>query len=889
MATEPENVQTSQQPAGEEHYNTQGLPVLNPQAANQEQYGGLGQQAIAGLEGVGRGVISAPGVAIAERVLKKAGVPGTSAKAQLGREQANPVTSAVAEGLGMVGSDLAGIGAGAALAKAGEAAKVLTGLSEANKLSRIGSSAVKGIVEMGLYQGQDELAKKLLHDPAAASESALAHIGLASALGGAGGALLGSLASHLGGIETEEGSIRLSDELAKKTGIPIAPEYAAKIDNIAGADQLHSTLSQTDTSSAGRAYQKGLEELNNNLGEGLAHTVGADGEHASNLSTVDKYTSGQQIGSDLVKDLKTRVAPITEEYELINEKLKNAPLSYLQKAQASENIAKKALENGLHVAADSAPLDLVNKVLEALPKQRNAEDIKKFITNLTNAHPFGKETYQTAKEIKAILKETQESAIQEAILKRGGDPAQAAMQVDAYKALKQRYSALMDTFDGLNEHLHVGKYYGPESFLNNLQEMVDTKPEDVLNRLAGKTRADQLKTLGEISPNALDKIRQYHADNLLRSSLTKEGKINPYKFTKEFDKLSPQLQDVVTMGAGREKIDAIKQIADNLIDKNHNYSNTARTLGKLTHGAVSPITLAMGLFGHTGGAVLAHLASLGYKEGKDALKLAMLKFLGSNKPVQAESFKAVANLMHNAIKGENMLQKGAESVFEPTAAVAVSRSIDSAEREKLDKLVEQQVMNPEQRTASINNPLGHYAEEHQGAVTQNIAAQINYLSSLKPQPSQNFPLAKPFKPTAQQESRYNRALDIAIAPGNLYKDIKKGTLRSTDVVDLKNLYPTVYNTMNEKLGKQMVEVSAKGKNLPYSTRMGLSMFMGQPLDASMSPLGIQNAQPLPKPAQPQQDGGMGKPKRGTATLGKSNKSYMTQSQAGEHDREGRTA
>jgi hypothetical protein len=79
----------------------------------------------------------------------------------------------------------------------------------------------------------------------------------------------------------------------------------------------------------------------------------------------------------------------------------------------------------------------------------------------------------------------------------------------------------------------------------------------------------------------------------------------------------------------------------------------------------------------------------------------------------------------------------------------------------------------------------------------------------------------------------------------------------------------------------MINASERDDLIPYKTKMGLSLFMGQPVDSSMTPQSIVAAQPVPA-QQPQ--GGQQGPKKSTDKLGKSTSSYRTASQDAEYDR-----
>ena len=144
------------------------------------------------------------------------------------------------------------------------------------------------------------------------------------------------------------------------------------------------------------------------------------------------------------------------------------------------------------------------------------------------------------------------------------------------------------------------------------------------------------------------------------------------------------------------------------------------------------------------------------------------------------------------------------------------------------------------------------------------------------------PMDTKMPPTAQQEARYNRALTIAQQPLTVLQHIKDGTLLDSDIVDLHKLYPSVYQKITQKISNQISTQDGGEEPIPYKTRLGISMFLGQPLDSTMSPSSIIAAQPLPKPA-PQQGPVKGSGKS-MKSLGKSDKSYMTSTQSAESDR-----
>lgn len=861
------------------------------------QYEGAGQTAQAGLEGA-VGSILGPGVDLPGAPGLKTGLGVASYEGMRGRAAAHPIAHVAGEVAGLVAGP-----EGEGLEAVGKGAAGLAGLAiPTSRAAKIGSSIVRNAAEMAAYQSQDEIGKMILKDPDAGAESAISNVGLAAALGGAaGGVLTGvvsplwsatvgsklgdslkAITSHLGGVEGDEAAT-MASELESKTGVPIAPQYKAVIDDLPGQRANHSILSQSDTSMAGRSYQKGLNELNDNLANKVVESLGRDPGSVESLPELDKYTVGRSIGDTLKSEIEPISNEISSRYDKITDEFKKSPLSNEDKRLISDEISQKSMENGWHKAESDAQRNLSDNVLKKINFQENLDDLKKFMSNLRDSHPFGSETYQAAKDIQNVLKNNQERIISENI-GRSGEPG---VKLNEYRQLKSDYSKLMDSFDNLNEHLHVGRYDGPKSFLKALGEMSTANGEAVLNRLSGVNKADVLEQLKQF-PQTLDKVKQYHVDKLLSDAVKKAGpdaRINVNSLIKKTGELTPQLKALVASPEQHKTIQAVAQTLEALKDPNHNFSNTARTMSKLLHSTPSALSFLAAMMGHAEAGALSYLGKLGFTEGKDALKLGMMKFLGSSKPVSPEGFKAATTFLNTAQKGANILSKATENVFKPGAQVLVSSQIPtSAELMKLDKLVaSNDPKDTNKIMASQETPVGHYLPDHQTAMSKSSLQALQYLKTLKPQDIQNNPLDTPMKPTAEQEARYKRALSIAQQPAIVLEHVKNGTIKANDVKDLNGMYPALYRQLSQKMTNDMINHKSEENPIPYRTRMGISLFLGQPMDQSMQPASIQAAQPIPKPQQPQQ----GKTKKGTSTLGKSNKNYQTSTQSAESDRNDR--
>ena len=184
-------------PPGEAASFAAQFPAASPDQAiayeKAQKYGAPGQQAIAGLEGLGRGLTARLSTPIETHLL------GVKPEDIEGRERANPITAGGSEmaglGLGLAVPGLSEASAPALIAKLGsKAGAVVSGTGLAAK-------ALRGAVSLGTEgaaYGAGEVAhESALGDPALTAESLWATIGTSALIGGglgAAGGILGKLA-----------------------------------------------------------------------------------------------------------------------------------------------------------------------------------------------------------------------------------------------------------------------------------------------------------------------------------------------------------------------------------------------------------------------------------------------------------------------------------------------------------------------------------------------------------------------------------------------------------------------------------------------------------------------------------------------------------------------
>lgn len=230
-------------------------------------------------------------------------------------------------------------------------------------------------------------------------------------------------------------------------------------------------------------------------------------------------------------------------------------------------------------------------------------------------------------------------------------------------------------------------------------------------------------------------------------------------------------------------------------------------------------------------------------------------------------------------KGEALVTKAAKNVFKSGAEVIPMRQVAENDREKLDKRLQELQTNPESLLA-VGGDVGHYLPEHNSAMGETAMRSVQYLNSLRPNTQRRAPLDQEPKPSQMQNAPYKRALNIAIQPLSVMTHIKEGTLIPQDVVSLKTMYPALYPKLAQNLTNSMINHVSDGGTVPYKTRMPLSIFLGEPLDSSLTASSISSAQAIfaIQKGNKMADA-MEKPKSNTKALKDSSNPYQTSGQA----------
>lgn len=219
---------------------------------------------------------------------------------------------------------------------------------------------------------------------------------------------------------------------------------------------------------------------------------------------------------------------------------------------------------------------------------------------------------------------------------------------------------------------------------------------------------------------------------------------------------------------------------------------------------------------------------------------AMYRFLESGLNINPEAFQAMQDYIVDAAKGAYLFSRATKAVFDATEQEPVKPSSPKV-LEKLDREMQSMQANPE-KILEVGGQVGYYMPEQAESIGITTGRVASYLATKRPGLKKPSPLSKAIPPSKADLAAYQRTLQIAENPLVVLSKIKNGSLQSGDIRDLQAMYPEVYNEMLIKLTDSVIEAEQNEKLIPFKIKKSLSLFAGQPLEASLTPQAIQAAQ-----------------------------------------------
>ncbi len=862
------------------------------------------QQFVGALEGLAHGYLG-PAATGAEAALTKLGVPGLTPEEQEARKETNPIEYGLTEAIGLGVGALSGTGEAGVLGKAGAGvSKAVTAGSELTRARAAGALALRGAVEMSGYGAGDEVSNFINNDPNQTAGSIISHVGLSALLGAGTGAVFGAAfpkwaAEHAQPVEQgiQDFKNGLSGDIAdpetegamktiKETGLlgrfsklkPNAPElkdigqrnnWPVLEGMVSGSEDIQraedALLKGPPTVASVQRrelYQKAISAAEDSVNQ------------ATNATTNASETEvGNQIQTSLLDKLNSSYEPIKAAYQEIEPYRQAIPVTDNSTNALSRTIGKIIEEKGL--VPGSERYNFIKTFADGIDNVDNLQKLANFRTEVSRS--AGPLTKDLAGAISDKLNNLEDNAIKRfsKTMQTGTAKDKILDLINKSDAAKSQYAAYRDSLQELGNSLGKKKIYGPQNFMDFLEEM---NPQTLARRTFNENNTTFAKYLAEKFPEEMDIIKNYQR-SLLRNEATKEGVINTKKLTKNILDMQPEMQKLLYSDGERQTIQDASKYLDSM-PKSFNPSGTAHE------------SAFREFFTHPTGAVIANLRDFGIQAfikaagraapGADKEAGRLMSVLGKNvaeKEINTNGFKNAAQATMMAIKNHATLSKAVSGIF-----AGESKIVPPVPKEVIDKLDEKLKKlsaNPSE-LFSVTGNLDHYLPNHAAALSKTAMTAVSMLNSQRPSNPKASPLDTEIPVSKDQEASFHRSLEIAQQPLTVLQHVKNFTLLPQDMKTLTTIYPDYYNKMSQELTSAMTDHLSKGNTVPYKLRQSMSLFLGQPLDSTMIPANMQSIQSMfaqHKPMTPAQPGKPSRSKGSPSKLTKISSNLQTPEQA----------
>lgn len=827
------------------------------------------------LEAFARGALS-PAVATgAELALSKGAEalgfqPLTTPEEIREREEGLGAGASLVEAGGFFLPALASLGT-AGLAKAGilsteaalNAGKIAS-ISQAGFLSKLGEKAAEKAagpvtkrmlqygLEAGVMSGLDEVGKMMIakdpETPGKIMGGAVMHMGAAAAFGAALGAGVGFVSPLW---ESKLGA-KTADELHKienATGKPAVDfvEEAEKV--IPGAEEKGILKEFGKLKDDADEIRTAGEELGAVVPEGMLlksekaqhldssvtkspSVIGwlRNGEYQRGFDAVDtnlravmetkipEHMTLADVGEGVASSLEKRTAEFKDLHDELYDAIRKDSANIPVKEKAIKVISKNLLDLQKNTPDSPAGL-MLKRIVNNLRRVKDVEGIRDIVATINQYVGENPTLRSFGAEVRDRLNNLQRKSIKDFAKEMIVPEPEAAEAIQdllkRIEAADESYGPFRDKLTELAKGLGFRHIAGPADFMIKLRNLT---PEKLVERVFANKDSRFLKFMSENFKDELQMVLDLKKRDLLAGVDMVGNRLNANQLLKKIDKLSPAVKKSMFSAEELSKIEAAKIWMKNL-PKDVNPSNTAAA-SALNEFWKNPFAAA---------AITAG----------DAAKVAALKTLGSGAPVSARGFKATADYIVNAHAGVLAAEKASQAIFSGKGMPSVSAK--ESTNKKLDQQAKKFQNNPNIVTEQTKD-LGHYMPDAAMAYSAQAARTFGYLNNKRPQPKQNGMIGTEIQPNRAQIGQYNKTLSIAEQPLIVMKKIMDGSLTSSDVVDLKNMYPELYKDFQQRITNKMVEHVAKKKLIPEKLKKSLSLFMGNPLDNNLSPMAIQAAQ-----------------------------------------------
>lgn len=838
-----------------------GYSPLTPEEAKehalQKEYGeGLGNE----LQAFGEGALRGVSIGASDAVLRGLGV---SAEGLRERKERSPIASTTGEVAGIAAplavSALAGPEAPAAViasrtpvgllargsAALGEAgASALQGTRAAQILGRSASPAIGSAIEGAAYGLGQSVSEEALGSPGLNAERLLTNVGLGGLFSGALGGLFGAFAKAtpetlIDDALRESGEIAVAnpkslDEVAKASGIDegyikslgrrragadateaAATELGAPVTAgmIGGKEaQILEDLVRNAPSAPAQAYARQLDE-----GFEIAQKAVADSFGETSGKSMAEV--GQELADNFIQKFEARTQPFEAGFDRVRESTKNIVVSDKSKLRIAKNIEKLKVNN--YSAIEKG---LIDDVISNLNNTTSLEGLRSIKTGISKAAATEPQLWGIVGDISERIDGFIERAAKKAIaeLPPGSLREEGRSVFRELDRLKKEYKPFREGINKLSSALFGGKRInGPRHFLSEMEKL---KPEAFAKKLFTKENSRHLAFMAENFPEETRLLTRYVKDEMFRKARQIKGDMaRMNSIFKQVDSLEREAKAFLFTPDELNRIKAAKTYLSSFPAK-YNGPNTAHTLDRLSFWS-SPVSAA----GIT---------------ARDFTMIQALKGLGPKTEAQVKALSKVERIIQDTARTiedkSRAIVTGTKSIMKevPAGALGIGLVPDNRDEKDTIKLINDLKSDPERmidRLDEATKGVSAFAPQIGGAINYSASQAVEFLASKVPQRPNMGPLSPQYEFSQAEISKFNRYADVVEAPFSIFDQIESGTLTMEGLEALSAVYPGVYSDMKMAILEHIAD-DGEGfaEKMPYSTKLSLSMFLGEDMMASLS-------------------------------------------------------
>lgn len=601
--------------------------------------------------------------------------------------------------------------------------------------------------------------------------------------------------------------------------------------------------------------QKTYDALNN-----VAEQLVGKGE-AAERELVTRAQAGQLAKDEITKDIGGRLDYFNKGFDSIGERTGHMPIS----PEATEKAVKAirgmdVFKNDLLKSSRGEAEDLLSQLSKTEDVSHLGKSLSIVSEKARSAARAGDYTserfWNSAKKEMLAIEEGSISEGTSAMGMRGKEGKAAAdLLTSERKAIRGEYAEFKDFLKEFQQDFKLGRGSDHRKLLEHMSTM---DPAALAKKFFAPSNAKSLLSLKEKAPGAFEALKGVFLQDAKAASM-RDGRYNLGSLVRRLDHLEPEVQKIILGAEGAAKLQNLKRVVEALPPSlNPSGTSYAQAFGRM----FTP----QGLVDNVNDAIT-------YAALKSKDRVAGLLHVEQSMKRMAEKLDGIPEILDGASKPKSGFggKKWGRANGEQAAIAGLLRLFDDHDEKpktkrdaykKAAKAIQDSTADPESHVEKSGTLVRAIQETGAPQIGEQFGSKMSialqYLNQQLPKPIGPTGILnkQAFEPSDAQIAQFERKLSVIMDPTVTLSALKQGTLTADHMQAMQAVYPKIYQQMQKRTFNWMTKQT---KPVSYQMRMRLSLFMGMPLDSSLTQEGIMGLQ--------QSFAGMGDPNEKPPGLG----------------------